>query len=293
VAVLGAATIVSVIGLASVLLGRVRLRVTTQAGQVIAARHYAQAAVERALYEINADSSWPYTMPIGSWTPELDIGQGSCSWMITPIVGGYVSPEFILLGKGTCQDASRIYKVRLIPDEASDTQLVDNPSLEDGLSGWQEEGGSDISLATSTAHSGSNSLLVTDREDWYSGAGQSITDKITNGTQYDIVGWVRSRSNWSRAKFCFYVEGSSSGGRYFTNHSATTDLRSDRWTMVSYTVTLYWSGELIRAWWKIEGDSSTSPVDFYIDDVIMKESGTFTLPQYEISAGSWEQQVMP
>jgi endo-1,4-beta-xylanase len=60
-----------------------------------------------------------------------------------------------------------------------------------GLDGWSSRAGSTLTNTSADAHSGTHSLLVTGRTHAYDGPQISVSNKMYNGSQYEIRVWVK------------------------------------------------------------------------------------------------------
>ncbi len=120
VAILGAATIVTVIGLSALLAARVRTRSANWVNDIIKARTYAQAGLQWAFLHISQDPDWRTTFPNGQWVNKQGIDDGSFSvWVTDPNDGDLGdSPEDPVLVKaaGYKGGARQLIQAELVPD---------------------------------------------------------------------------------------------------------------------------------------------------------------------------------
>lgn len=77
IAVLGASTVVTVIGISALAATRVRFATTEAAADATKARMYAESAVELALAHIDGNPSWRTARPHGTWAANVPLGDGS------------------------------------------------------------------------------------------------------------------------------------------------------------------------------------------------------------------------
>ena len=88
IAILGAATIIMVIGIAAVLGARVRNRSANGVRDIAKARNYATCGIQWAFYHISQDPDWRTNFPNGLWTDQQAIHDGSFSvWVTDPVDG--------------------------------------------------------------------------------------------------------------------------------------------------------------------------------------------------------------
>lgn len=123
--VLGVAMLVTIIGLSSLLVGRLRLRVAALNNSAIQADCAATSVIELALLRITNDPSWRTTYTHDTWTADETIGDITFSFKLVDewdgdLATGMADPAR-LLGKATVGDVVRIYSVLLSTN--SDTVL--------------------------------------------------------------------------------------------------------------------------------------------------------------------------
>lgn len=109
--------LVTIIGLSSLLAGRVRLRVAALNESAIKADCAATSMIELALLRITNDPSWRTTYTNDTWTADETIGDITYSFKLVDeqdgdLAVGLASPVR-LLGKATVGDVVRIYSVLL------------------------------------------------------------------------------------------------------------------------------------------------------------------------------------
>jgi len=138
-----------------------------------------------------------------------------------------------------------------------------------------------ITQSTAAVRSGTYSLRVSSRTEWWSGAAQYIDHFVKPNQQYNIEAWL-------------YLPGSTPGAYYFTIYTkgtgsssvnidsgGTTFVPIGTWTRLSGTVTAQsWSGALEYAFVKI-ASSGSGTATFHIDDFDVREatSGRFIYRQ--------------
>jgi hypothetical protein len=293
VAVLMTATIVAVIGISALTITRVELRSGEGTKDMIEARFYAQSAVEMGAFSINDDPTWRTTYSNDTWVAEQPIGNGTYTWKLVDEqdadLGNDPSQPVRLYGKGTAGDAVRIYSM-LVDTEVDTPNLVRNPGMEGGTTGWS---GHDCTVAqyTLSAHSGSKSLEAKNRVDYWAGPCQDITSAVEIGTTYQIEAWVKMSSGPCQARIVMWVgsewpwEGLD--GEWLTGPDVWVN--DSGWTELTATLTPTWSGSLNAAYVKV--DTAWGNTIFYLDDVVLiEEVGVQPLVPL---AGSWRREVLP
>lgn len=77
------------------------------------------------------------------------------------------------------------------PDPSNQDNTGIATDFEDGgLDGWSGRAGSTVANSTAAAHSGTHSLLTTGRTHNYDGPQINVSDKMYNGSQYNLSAWV-------------------------------------------------------------------------------------------------------
>jgi Tfp pilus assembly protein PilX len=154
--------------------------------------------------------------------------------------------------------------------------LARNGGIENGLNYWT---GSPPSVPTANLehksdrkYSGTYSMKVKDRAQWYSGAAQRIDNFVRPGGQYIIDSWIFLNQGVAELfQITLVVKGSGSSLQSVAG-PATLMLR-DIWGRVSATLTVpTWTGSLEYAYILVAGASSTNDKDFYLDDFTVYDS---------------------
>jgi len=152
---------------------------------------------------------------------------------------------------------------------AASGNLLSNPGLESGTSGWTVFGAGAVASNTSVVHGGSQSLLRTGRTASWNGPAQSVTSVLTNNSSYTTSVWMRTQSGTPTGKVTLQVTANGT-----TNYIALAQgaVNSSGWTQLTGTVTVSWSGTLSSATWYVETDAGTD--NFYIDDASFVNNST-------------------
>ncbi len=143
-----------------------------------------------------------------------------------------------------------------------------------------------LSASGSTFYPGVNStsVRVYNRSDWYAGVAQRIDGVVKPGQEYYVEAYVYRPFVFgapATANFGItcYTKGTGDGapqidgGPAWPNQSAAVPLFS--WKKISATVTApAWSGNLEYAFIKFSGSNSTNTSEFYVDDVVIRETTT-------------------
>jgi hypothetical protein len=143
-----------------------------------------------------------------------------------------------------------------------DTNVLVNPGFEDGTKGW--EGRScEIEAVTSPVHSGKGSAKVYGRTDAWQGIKQSILGKVSDGSTYQISGWVKLE-NADFETAILSIEQTDDSGTNYINVASDTAVK-DEWIELSGEFTLNASGTLTTLDVYFEGPEPN--VVFFVDDV--------------------------
>ena len=97
------AMLVMVIGLSALMYARIQLRTAQAGNHSMAARFYAQSAIELGIAEIHLDPSWRTNIGSGAWFSDLPIGSGTLSLDVTILSDGDAFPDnnpVLLIGTG-------------------------------------------------------------------------------------------------------------------------------------------------------------------------------------------------
>jgi hypothetical protein len=141
--------------------------------------------------------------------------------------------------------------------------LLTNPGIEDGLTGWQVNGSGTLAASTSTVRSGTRSLAITGRTGSWNGPGQDVTSRMTSGKSYATSVWVRTQSGTPEAKATLAV--TAGGTTSYLQLTPAATVNANGWTQLSGTATPSWSGTLTRATLYVETNAGTD--NLFIDDV--------------------------
>lgn len=285
-ATLGAAMIVTVIGLSALLLARVQHRGLGGTEDAAAARCYAQSAVDLALFRLSQNSNWRDIYTNDAWTAEQTAGEVTFCHKVVDEGDGDLdddpSEPVRLYAKATVRQAVRISSVLARPGEPN---LLANADMESGTTAWTGLGWCDLESHTDDPHSGLAYIWVKNRSWPWSGPHQDVRGKIAAGVPYQTEVWIRMKDAPETVRIRLFVNSSGQGDLWFSSAPAVA---GTAWTKVAGTVTPTWTGTLNSAYWKI--DTASTPQEFKIDDALLGEGGG---PPMTIVPGSWRQEVLP
>jgi len=147
------------------------------------------------------------------------------------------------------------------PAAVASGNLLTNPDMEGGTTGWSVFGAGTLASNTSVVHGGSRSLLRSGRTASWNGPAQSVTSVLANGASFTTSVWMRTQSGTPTAKVTLQVTANGTTN-YITLAQGTVN--TSGWTQLTGTTTVSWSGTLSSATLYVETAAGTD--SFYIDD---------------------------
>ena len=160
-------------------------------------------------------------------------------------------------------------------------EVVRNGNMEDADAFWAAQE-STIIGDQSTANSGTQCLLVTNRNDAFAGVTQDVTHLVTSGRKYDIS--FAARLPTGTTPFYVHIEIEDVDGPDDHVAGPFTPTANNQWERFSMTIQPWFAQPLTSARLVINttpfgssyggSASSSSGLDFMIDDVSMREQGT-------------------
>jgi endo-1,4-beta-xylanase len=134
--------------------------------------------------------------------------------------------------------------------------------FESGTGAWAPRGDGVRIAPSTTAHTGSGSLLVTGRTQEWHGAALDVTSSLVVGQQVEVTVWARLAPGEEPASLKLSVQRDLGGGSGYDGVAgAAARVTADAWTELTGTYTL--GGPVDRAQVYVEG---TVGADFLIDD---------------------------
>src|SRR5688572_17514592 len=129
--------------------------------------------------------------------------------------------------------------VHTAPALAAGPNLLANPDMEGGTTGWSVFGAGTLASNTSVIHGGARSLLYTGRTASWNGASQVATSWLQNGASFTTLVWMRTQSGSPTAKVTLQVTANGT-----TNYVTLAQgvVNASAWTQLTGTVTVSWSG---------------------------------------------------
>lgn len=150
-------------------------------------------------------------------------------------------------------------------------ELIENGGFEEGESPWLNYRSAQIEVTDEEAHSGSHSLLVTDRVATVDGPQQHITEKVRAGGTYEFSAMVKYVDGPDQKGFNFNIQNGPSWENIDVMASST--IKKGEWGLIEGTYTIPEDADLSQNFIFIEttyanpADPETDLMDFYVDDV--------------------------
>ncbi|HMB25038.1 MAG TPA: endo-1,4-beta-xylanase, partial [Anaerolineales bacterium] len=175
------------------------------------------------------------------------------------------------------------------PAEVSEEPAVSGEGIivydfEDGTTqGWGPRGGASVSLTTDTAHSGSNSLLVSNRSENWHGITIDVMGLLKPDTTYEVGGFVKLAAGAPASRVVITMQRTPTGGetKYeWIAPSAEDGITDADWVELKGEYTF--SGEVSELLLYLESPDAEL-VDFYVDDITIS-GGASSQPLLAVQA---------
>ncbi|MHC4400339.1 MAG: carbohydrate binding domain-containing protein [Planctomycetota bacterium] len=146
--------------------------------------------------------------------------------------------------------------------------LLDNPGGEEGTPPWFPVGSCTVAATSSDPHSGTSSVLCTDRDELSHSPAQYVTEELENGQVYHAEAMLKwsGAGDWLMIRLKLVSTGD--GTRYF-NLTPWTYV-DNAWTKIEGNAVISWTGTLTEARWYVSAYDEDSSSDFYLDDAVFK-----------------------
>lgn len=287
IVVLGAAMLVTVIGVSGIMLGQVQRRAVTASSDTTRARIGAMTAMEVALFRIARNDNWRTTTTNNSWTVKQALPDGG-SFKVRlrdPLDNNLANDPWHAVeldAQATCGPATRHFRCTLIPTIVA-ANLVDNGGVEEPLTVWAAPT-AQVERRTDGPHGHLAYLAVRGRPNVAANAEQDITARLESGRAYKLEAWVRVRGS--------LVDTPRIGVRVTNLGGTTSEFTltgvsiADAWVKVSGTITPSWSGAIRSGTFFADTLLTTQDID--IDDVVLIDAG---LPPLLPVRGTFRQEV--
>ncbi len=266
---LSAAMLVTIIGISSLTVVRLKLRAADGGYHGATARLYAQSAIEAATLAIYADTNWRDTISHDTWRTTQSIGDGSFTWKLADEINSSLtadrSASTRVYGRGVCGDSVWVYSVLVQPPlESLPSNMLVNGDLETGApSPWTGQGGAQIEARTDAPHDGKAYAYVKNRSDLDAIPTQTLSGSLVSGTTYRAECWVKLNDQADGVWLGLLINTDTEWEYFeFTEADAETS-----WTHLSGEVTPVWSGTATAAVFQM----GTAIIDqeFMFDDVVL------------------------
>lgn len=263
--VLVVATIVSVIGLASIRLSRLGLQDNDVRVDIAKARLLADAALQITTQELAEDIDWRENHEHGKWTDAQDLGEGKFSYMLDDESSQDLEDDddnrVRLHIRAAVGNAVRCVSADLdeLVAERYDN-ILKNADMEQGVNNFSVTGsGGNVNANGSNEYEGNLCLFVNNRSAKTDALMQDVTSEVINGEDYIASGWVKTPFDQRVAIGLWIVSSANPSGSAIT---ASGTAGSD-WTYLSDRITAEWEGTLYAAYFIVVPYDTTS--SFYAD----------------------------
>lgn len=146
--------------------------------------------------------------------------------------------------------------------------LLANSGFEDGTTGWYNFGGpSQIRATDETAHTGTNSLLITGRTETWQGVARDLLSIMKPGLTYEVSAWIKLKNKPSDAGRVSIKRSDDRGDNYSWVDSKT--ISDEEWTQISGLYELTVTGALKALQLYTEGPGPG--VEYYVDNIVIRE----------------------
>lgn len=291
VVVLGAAMIVTVLGLTAVQAMRVERRTSAGDEAAVKARFYAASAIDVVCYRLTNNPNWRSITTNDIWSSPEIVGEATLSFKLVDeldaVLSNNVTDPVRLTAMATVASAVRMFSVELAPPATEPgAELLANRDIESGtILPWfgYSAGNVDLESRTDGPHGGTYYIYVKNRISALAGPAQDISDSLQNGVTYDFEVWVKMDSGHSNVVAQIMTTDTGDGTQSFA--SGMTPVGTN-WTNVTGEITPRWSGSLLSAGFHIHTLSGTTM--FMIDDASLTPTGGTVMTSTE---GSWRREV--
>ncbi len=284
--VLSVALVVSMIGVTSSYLARVRQSSDTLKEQSIKARTSARSAAEFLLVRLRSNANWRAEHTSGVWTdPAEAVGEAKVSYRLTDadgLLNDDPNDDVTLSVRASVGTATRMLSVELARPSSVGSNLIPNPSFESGIASWYPNT-STLSPETDLVFAGSQSMRVGSRLTPASGAGFPILSVAQTDQTYDVGAMIYSVGAARSFRIEIRAIMSDSTVQCYGDWVIAT---ADKWTPYSSAIETNWVGTPIVVEFLVY--TQTGSEDFILDDVSLMQR-----PEIAIVSGSWRREILP
>jgi len=285
-ATLGAAMIVTIIGLSALLVARVHRSTAAAVEDGAKARLYADCAVDVMIFRLAGRPNWRDIVENDVWTPEETAGDALVSYKLVDEIDGDLSNDDTqpvrLYAKARVRQAVRICSVLLTPPKWGN--VLTNGDMESGTAGWSGQGFCDLESRTEDPHGGSACIRVKNRISSAAGPVQDVTSSLENGKAYGVEVWVKMSAFYEFVSVSLNVQSSGSGSQSFSFSAPG----GTGWTRIAGALTPTWTGTLNSATLSVRAFWSRQQFDFDDATLILLQS-----PPMTPVPGTWRKEVLP
>ena len=288
-AVLGASTLVALLGITALAVRQVQRRTVQASLDALQAQLYAQSAIELAMAQMLDDPNWRTNYANDAWAPARALGRGTCRFKFVDEDDGDLrdnpADRVRIYGEGMLGDTSRLVSVLVEPPDAAN--LLVNGQAEPNTSGWTSypSGSADLQWRDDSKHSGAGSIRVKSRDSPASGVAQTLTQPLLNDVDYEFELWVRIDGGSDQVNVRLALTSTGSGTQ--TLSLANAVYVGNNWTRIAGTFRPVWIGTLQQA--SLRLSTTLDKRDFYIDDLSIRKAAAHQ--GVTLLSGTWRQEV--
>ncbi len=289
VAALGAAMLMTVIGLAAMAVARAEVRTLQMQQDMLAARRLAESGIDVALHIIDQDPNWRNTYTHDIFVADENFHGGTFKWKLADEEDNDLADDDTepvrIIAWGSQGRATQKVSVMYAPGGELGVNIIDNPGFENGTTSWVSIGAS-LLLDLVGPLTGSSNALIQLRISSSSGLQQDMTSQIENDTLYDVELWARTNSGTTDIQVSFIIDSTGEGTRTINHGNATTV--DTNWTKVTATIDPSWTGVLNSAKFRVHTVSGVKT--FHVDDVEVVKTITRQGPMMVVEE-TWRREV--
>ena len=131
------------------------------------------------------------------------------------------------------------------PTFDSASNLAANPDFEDGTDGWRARGsGASIAIDDTEQHSGSQSLLVTERSAKWKGMYQNMLGNLLANNKYRVSCWAKVKGDVSSQQLTLGFQINDEYGQHYQDLYGA--INNERWTKIEGDLTIEATGSLTQ-----------------------------------------------
>lgn len=153
-------------------------------------------------------------------------------------------------------------------------------TFESGQEGWQPRGGA-ISQSSADAHTGSYSLLASNRTNAWNGPSLDVTGRMCYGYRYTVSAWVKMVAGAPDTQLRLSVQRGATGATTYHTVAQNRTVTAAAWTQL-ITVVYYPLPYDTLSFYVESGEAAAPFASFYVDDVRVEALPQNVAPRTDI-----------